>query len=37
MIKIKKNEREYHVALMGQRKDAYKGLVWTPEGKSPLG
>jgi len=28
--------REYHVALIGQIKGAYKGLVWKPEGKSHL-
>jgi len=36
VIKIKKNE-EYHVAFIGQRQGAYKGFVWKPEEKSPLG
>jgi hypothetical protein len=36
-LKSRRMRKEYHVALIGQRKGAYKGLVWKPEGKSLLG
>ena len=37
MIKVRKMRWEGHVALMGERRDAYMVLVGKPEGKRPLG
>jgi hypothetical protein len=37
MIKSRKMRWEGHVARMGEKRNAYRILVGTPEGKRPLG
>jgi len=37
LIKTRRMRWVGHVARMGERKGAYKILVWKPEGKRPLG
>ena len=37
VIKSRRMRRAWHVARMGERRGAYRVLVWKPEGKRPFG